>query len=136
MSAPQQETENCVAHNGSIVPIPNKDIMVQAWYQGGLSVIDFTDSENPLEIAYFDRGPISDEKLVTGGYWSAYFYEGNIYATEIARGLDVFKLIPSKFLTEGDISKASRASPIIGPKRLFNPQQQIPMTWRDNDITQ
>ena len=136
MSAPQQETENCVAHNGSIVPIPNKDIMVQAWYQGGLSVIDFTDSENPLEIAYFDRGPISDEKLVTGGYWSAYFYEGNIYATEIARGLDVFKLMPSKFLTEGDISKASRAFPIIGPKRLFNPQQQIPMTWRDNDITQ
>ena len=136
MSAPQQETENCVAHNGSIVPIPNKDIMVQAWYQGGLSVIDFTDSENPLEIAYFDRGPISDEKLVTGGYWSAYFYEGNIYATEIARGLDVFKLMPSNFLTEDDISKASRAFPIIGPKRLFNPQQQIPMTWRENAITQ
>jgi uncharacterized protein (DUF305 family) len=136
MSAPQQETENCVAHNGSIVPIPNKDIMVQAWYQGGLSVIDFTDSENPLEIAYFDRGPISDEKLITGGYWSAYFYEGNIYATEIARGLDVFKLTPSNFLTKDDISKASRAFPVIGPKRLFNPQQQIPMTWRDNDITQ
>ena len=136
MSAPQQETENCVAHNGSIVPIPNKDIMVQAWYQGGLSVIDFTDSENPLEIAYFDRGPISDEKLITGGYWSAYFYEGNIYATEIARGLDVFKLTPSNFLTKDDINKASRAFPVIGPKRLFNPQQQIPMTWRDNDITQ
>jgi len=136
MSAPQQETENCVAHNGSIVPIPNKDIMVQAWYQGGLSVIDFTDSENPIEIAYFDRGPISDKKLVTGGYWSAYFYEGNIYATEIVRGLDVFKLIPSNFLTEDDISKASDAFPIIGPKRLFNPQQQIPMTWRDNAITQ
>jgi uncharacterized protein (DUF305 family) len=136
MSAPQQETENCVAHNGSIVPIPNKDIMVQAWYQGGLSVIDFTDSENPIEIAYFDRGPISDKKLVTGGYWSAYFYEGNIYATEIVRGLDVFKLIPSNFLTEDDISKASHAFPIIGPKRLFNPQQQIPMTWRDNAITQ
>jgi uncharacterized protein (DUF305 family) len=136
MSAPQQETENCVAHNGSIVPIPNKDIMVQAWYQGGLSVIDFTDSENPLEIAYFDRGPISDEKLITGGYWSAYFYEGNIYATEIARGLDVFKLTPSNFLTKDDISKASRAFPVIGPKRLFNPQQQIPMTWRDNDNTQ
>jgi uncharacterized protein (DUF305 family) len=136
MSAPQQETENCVAHNGSIVPIPNKDIMVQAWYQGGLSVIDFTDSENPLEIAYFDRGPISDEKLITGGYWSAYFYEGNIYATEIARGLDVFKLTPSNFLTKDDISKASRAFPVMGPKRLFNPQQQIPMTWRDNDNTQ
>ena len=136
MSAPQQETENCVAHNGSIVPIPNKDIMVQAWYQGGLSVLDFTDSNNPIEIAYFDRGPISDEKLVTGGYWSAYFYEGNIYATEIARGLDVFRLTPSNFLTEDEISKAADAFPVIGPKRLFNPQQQIPMTWRKNEITQ
>ena len=136
MSAPQQETENCVAHNGSIVPIPNKDIMVQAWYQGGLSILDFTDSNNPIEIAYFDRGPISDEKLVTGGYWSAYFYEGNIYATEIARGLDVFKLTPSNFLTEDEISMATDAFPVIGPKRLFNPQQQIPMTWRKNEITQ
>jgi hypothetical protein len=131
MSAPQQETENCVAHNGSIVPIPNKDIMVQAWYQGGLSVLDFTDSENPIEIAYFDRGPISDEKLVTGGYWSAYFYEGNIYATEIARGLDVFQLTPSNFLTKDEIAAATYAFPEIGPSRLFNPQQQIPMTWRE-----
>ncbi len=131
MSAPQQETENCVAHNGSIVPIPNKDIMVQAWYQGGLSVLDFTDSENPIEIAYFDRGPISDEKLVTGGYWSAYFYEGNIYATEIARGLDVFQLTPSNFLTKDEIIAATYAFPEIGPSRLFNPQQQIPMTWRE-----
>ena len=131
MSAPQQETENCVAHNGSIVPIPNKDIMVQAWYQGGLSVLDFTDSENPIEIAYFDRGPISDEKLVTGGYWSAYFYEGNIYATEIARGLDVFQLTPSNFLTNDEITAATYAFPEIGPSRLFNPQQQIPMTWRE-----
>jgi uncharacterized protein (DUF305 family) len=131
MSAPQQETENCVAHNGSIVPIPNKDIMVQAWYQGGLSVLDFTDSENPIEIAYFDRGPISDEKLVTGGYWSAYFYEGNIYATEIARGLDVFQLTPSNFLTKDEITAATYAFPEIGPSRLFNPQQQIPMTWRE-----
>ena len=131
MSAPQQETENCVAHNGSIVPIPNKDIMVQAWYQGGLSVLDFTDSENPIEIAYFDRGPISDEKLVTGGYWSAYFYEGNIYGTEIARGLDVFQLTPSNFLTNDEITAATYAFPEIGPSRLFNPQQQIPMTWRE-----
>ena len=131
MPAPQLETENCVAHNGSIVPIPNKDIMVQAWYQGGLSVLDFTDSENPIEIAYFDRGPISDEKLVTGGYWSAYFYEGNIYATEIARGLDVFQLTPSNFLTKDEITAATYAFPEIGPSRLFNPQQQIPMTWRE-----
>ena len=83
MPAPQLETENCVAHNGSIIPIPGRDIFVQAWYQGGISVIDFTDSENPKEIAYFDRGPIDEEQLVTGGYWSVYYYEGYIYATEI-----------------------------------------------------
>ena len=131
MPAPQLETENCVAHNGSLIPVPGKDIFVQAWYQGGLSVLDFTDSENPIEIAYFDRGPISDEKLVTGGYWSAYFYEGNIYATEIARGLDVFQLTPSNFLTKDEITAATYAFPEIGPSRLFNPQQQIPMTWRE-----
>jgi hypothetical protein len=129
MSAPQQETENCVAHNGSIVPIQGKDIMVQAWYQGGLSVMDFTDSDNPIEIAYFDRGPISDEKLVVGGYWSAYYYEGYIYATEIVRGLDVFQLTSSNFLTSYEIKGAKNAYPLIGQRRLFNPQQQIPMAW-------
>lgn len=129
MSAPQQETENCVAHNGSIIPIKGKDIMVQAWYQGGISVMDFTDSENPIEIAFFDRGPISDKKLITGGYWSAYYYEGNIYASEIVRGLDVFQLTPSKFLTLDLINEAKNAYPEFGQQRLFNPQQQIPMTW-------
>ncbi|MDB2411629.1 DUF305 domain-containing protein [Gammaproteobacteria bacterium] len=129
MSAPQQETENCVAHNGSIIPIKGKDIMVQAWYQGGISVMDFTDSENPIEIAFFDRGPISDKKLITGGYWSAYYYEGNIYASEIVRGLDVFQLTPSKFLTLVLINEAKNAYPVFGQQRLFNPQQQIPMTW-------
>ena len=129
MSAPQQETENCVAHNGSIIPIKGKDIMVQAWYQGGISVMDFTDSENPIEIAFFDRGPISDKKLITGGYWSAYYYEGNIYASEIVRGLDVFQLTPSKFLTLDLINEAKNAYPVFGQQRLFNPQQQIPMTW-------
>ena len=129
MSAPQQETENCVAHNGSIIPINGKDIMVQAWYQGGISVMDFTDSQNPIEIAFFDRGPISDKKLITGGYWSAYYYEGNIYASEIVRGLDVFQLTPSKFLTLDLINEAKNAYPVFGQQRLFNPQQQIPMTW-------
>ena len=129
MSAPQQETENCVAHNGSIIPIKGKDIMVQAWYQGGISVMDFTDSENPIEIAFFDRGPISDKKLITGGYWSAYYYEGNIYASEIVRGLDVFQLTPSKFLTLDLINEAKNAYPVFGQQRLFKPQQQIPMTW-------
>ncbi|MDC0919321.1 DUF305 domain-containing protein [Gammaproteobacteria bacterium] len=129
MSAPQQETENCVAHNGSIIPIKGKDIMVQAWYQGGISLMDFTNSDNPIEIAYFDRGPISSKKLITGGYWSAYYYEGNIYASEIVRGLDVFQLTPSKFLTLDEINEAKNAYPVFGERRLFNPQQQIPMTW-------
>ena len=127
MPAPQLETENCVAHNGSIIPIPDRDIFVQAWYQGGISVMDFTDSSNPVEIGYFDRGPISENELITGGYWSAYYYEGYIYATEITRGLDVFKLLPSQFLTEDEIDAASKALPVQGPQRLFNPQQQIPL---------
>jgi hypothetical protein len=87
LPAPQSEEENCVAHNGSIVPVPGRDIFVQAWYQGGISVIDFTDSANPLEIAYFDRGPLSAENLVFGGYWSTYWYKGRIYGTETMRGL-------------------------------------------------
>ena len=128
MPAPQVETENCVAHNGSIIPIPNRDIFVQAWYQGGISIMDFTDSYNPKEIAYFDRGPINEDILTTGGYWSAYYYGGYIYGTEITRGLDVFKLIPSKYLTEKEINQALKAYPVEGPM-VFNPQQQIPMSW-------
>jgi len=127
--APQLETENCVAHNGSIVPVPGRDIFVQAWYQGGISVIDFTDSSNPLEIAYFDRGPILEDELITGGFWSVYYYQGTIYGTEITRGLDVLKLIPSEYLTENEIAAAAMAYPVIGPPRVFNPQQQVPMTW-------
>ena len=129
MPAPQLETENCVAHNGSIVPIPGRDIFVQAWYQGGISLIDFTDSSNPIEIAYFDRGPIDGDQLVTGGYWSVYYYEGYIYATEIIRGLDVFKLVPSEFISEQEIAAATKAYPAQGYERVFNPQQQIPMAW-------
>jgi uncharacterized protein (DUF305 family) len=128
MPAPQLETENCVAHNGSIIPIPNRDIFVQAWYQGGISVVDFTDSSNPQEIAYFDRGPILEDILITGGYWSSYYYDGYIYGTEITRGLDVFKLVPSEYLNKEEIELAAKAIPIIGPN-VFNPQQQIPLTW-------
>ena len=87
MPAPQTEQENCVAHNGSLIPVPGRDIMVQAWYQGGLSVFDFTDSSKPVEIAFFDRGPLDAKNLITGGYWSTYWYNGHIYGTEIARGL-------------------------------------------------
>ena len=129
MPAPQKETENCVAHNGAIIPVPGRDIFVQAWYQGGISIIDFTDSSNPVEIAYFDRGPILEDELITGGFWSVYYYEGTIYGTEITRGLDVFKLLPSEFLSANEIKAAELAYPKIGSKRLFNPQQQIPMAW-------
>ena len=132
--APQLETENCVAHNGSIIPVPGRDIFIQAWYQGGISVIDFTDSTNPIEIAYFDRGPIHEKELLTGGFWSVYYYQGTIYGTEIARGLDVLKLLPSEFLSANEIAAAALAYPAMGPSKLFNPQQQIPMAWPDMPI--
>lgn len=106
MPAAQSDTENCVAHNGSLVPVPGRDIEVQAWYQGGVSVMDFTDPEHPFEIAYFDRGPIDPKMLVLGGEWSAYWYNGYIYGSEIARGLDVFELTPTKFLTQNEIDAA------------------------------
>ena len=125
MPAPQSKTENCVAHNGSIIPVPGRDIFVQAWYQGGLSIIDFTDSANPIEIAYFDRGPIDDTDLVTGGYWSTYWYQGRIYGTEIIRGIDVFALTPSEHLSANEIAAAEMAN----QGGLFNPQQQFPVTW-------
>jgi hypothetical protein len=106
MPAAQGDTENCVAHNGSLIPVPGRDIEVQAWYQGGVSIVDFTDAEHPFEIAYFDRGPIDPRVLVLGGEWSAYWYNGNIYGSEIARGLDVFELTPTKFLTQNEINAA------------------------------
>jgi hypothetical protein len=106
LPAAQGDSENCVAHNGSLIPIPGRDIEVQAWYQGGISVMDFTDSAHPVEIAYFDRGPIYPNMLVLGGSWSAYWYNGHIYSSEIARGLDIFKLTPTKFLTQNEIDAA------------------------------
>ncbi|MDX1643141.1 MAG: DUF305 domain-containing protein, partial [Thermoanaerobaculia bacterium] len=125
MPAPQLEEENCVAHNGSIVPVPGRDIFVQAWYQGGISVVDFTDSADPVEIAYFDRGPVDEETLVLGGFWSTYWYHGRIYGTEIVRGLDVLKLLPSEYLSEHEIAAAELAD----QGRRFNPQQQSPVRW-------
>jgi len=125
MPAPQSEQENCVAHNGSIVPVPGRDIFVQAWYQGGISVMDFTDSANPVEIAYFDRGPIDAEELILGGYWSTYWYRGRIYGTEITRGIDVLELLPSDYLSANEIAAAS----IADQGELFNPQQQFRVTW-------
>jgi len=130
MPAPQTDTENCVAHNGSLVPVPGRDIFVQAWYQGGISVIDFTDSSNPREIAFFDRGPIHEEELILGGYWSAYWYAGSIYGTEIARGLDVFTLSPSDFLSENEIAAASFPAPNL----VVNAQKQERYVWPDEPV--
>jgi hypothetical protein len=107
MPAAQTDQENCVAHNGSLVPVPGRDIKVQAWYQGGISVMDFTDPAKPFEIAYFDRGPIDANVLVMGGSWSAYWYNGYIYSSEIARGLDIFELTPTKYLTQNEIDAAN-----------------------------
>jgi len=124
LPAAQGDTENCVAHNGSLVPVPGRDIEVQAWYQGGISVVDFTDAAHPFEIAYFDRGPIDPKMLVLGGDWSAYWYNGYIYGSEIARGLDVFELSPSKFLTQNEIdaAKAVRVTEL-------NVQNQQKIVW-------
>ena len=125
LPAPQSEEENCVAHNGSIVPVPGRDIFVQAWYQGGVSVIDFTDSANPVEIAYFDRGPLDADNLIFGGYWSTYWYNGFIYGTETVRGIDVLALEPSEFLTANEIAAAT----VADYDGVFNPQQQFPVSW-------
>jgi hypothetical protein len=124
LPAAQADTANCVAHNGSLIPVPGRDIEVQAWYQGGVSVVDFTDAAKPFEIAYFDRGPIDPKMLVLGGEWSAYWYNGSIYGSEIARGLDVFELTPSKFLTQNEIdaAKAVRVSEL-------NVQNQQKIAW-------
>jgi hypothetical protein len=124
MPAPQTDFENCVAHNGSIIPVPGRDIMVQAWYQGGLSVFDFTDSKNAVEIAYFDRGPVYADKLVIGGFWSTYYYNGFLYGSEIMRGLDVFKLLPTEALTQNEIDAAA-----LVKQTELNVQQQQRLTW-------
>jgi hypothetical protein len=124
MPAAQSDTENCVAHNGSLVPIPGRDIKVQAWYQGGISVMDFTDEAKPVEIAYFDRGPIDPKMLVLGGPWSSYWYNGHIYSSEIARGLDVFELSTSEFLTQNEIDAAKTVR-----VAALNVQNQERIVW-------
>ncbi|MGB7027814.1 MAG: hypothetical protein WBD72_11035, partial [Candidatus Acidiferrum sp.] len=127
LPAAQGDTENCVAHNGSLIPVPGRDIEVQAWYQGGVSVMDFTDTAHPFEIAYFDRGPIDPKMLVLGGDWSAYWYNGYIYGSEIARGLDVFELKPSKFLTQNEIEAAKTVR-----VDTLNVQNQQKIEWPAN----
>jgi hypothetical protein len=124
LPAAQTEMENCVAHNGSLIPVPGRDILVQGWYQGGVSVFDFTDGAHATEIAYFDRGPIDANTLVTGGDWSAYWYNGHIFGSEIARGLDIFALKPSQYLSQNEIDAASQVR--IGTS---NPSDQPSLTW-------
>jgi hypothetical protein len=124
MPAPQTSQENCVAHNGSLIPIPGRDVMVQSWYQGGISVFDWTDPKHPKEIAYFDRGPMDSTKLVDAGYWSSYWYNGHIVASEISRGLDIFDLAPSAFLTQNEIDAAKSVT-----FDHFNAQEQPKLVW-------
>jgi hypothetical protein len=129
MPAPQTDLENCVAHNGSLVPVPGRDIFVQAWYQGGVSMVDFTDPSHPFEIAYFDRGPLDAVKRGTGGFWSAYWYNGYIYGSEIARGVDVFRMMPSKFITQEEIDAANQVH-----FDILNVQSQPRIVWPQNLI--
>jgi hypothetical protein len=129
MPAPQTELENCVAHNGSLIPIPGRDIFVQAWYQGGVSVVDFTDTAHPVEIAYFDRGPLDAAKRSMGGYWSAYWYNGYIYGSEIARGVDIFKLAPNKYITQNEIDASNQVH-----FDELNVQNQPKIIWPRNFV--
>jgi hypothetical protein len=123
LPAPQTAQENCVAHNGSLVPVPGRDIMAQAWYQGGVSVFDFTDPNHPVEIAFFDRGPM-DTTLALGGHWSSYWYNGHIIASEIGRGLDVFDLKPSASLSQNELDAAK-----LVRFDQYNAQDQQKFVW-------
>jgi hypothetical protein len=124
MPAAQTDQENCVAHNGSLIPVPGRDIKVQGWYQGGISIFEWTDSRNPVEIAYFDRGPLDGDRLVLGGSWSAYWHNGYIYSSEIARGFDVLELVPNAWLTQNEIDAARTVQ-----FDYFNVQQQQRFEW-------
>ena len=124
MPAPQTPQENCVAHNGSLIPVPDRDIMVQSWYQGGISVFDWTDPNNPVEIAYHDRGPIDSTRFQMGGSWSVYWYNGVIVNSEIARGLDIFELEPNPYLTKNEIAAANTVT-----FEQLNPQGQPKYDW-------
>ncbi len=124
ITAAQTPEENCVAHNGSLIPIPGRDVMVQAWYQGGISIFDWTDVANPVEIAYQDRGPVNPDRMVMGGSWSVYWYNGLIVSSEIARGLDIFELEPSEYLSENEIAAANTVT-----LDYLNAQGQPTFVW-------
>ncbi|MGH7585521.1 MAG: LVIVD repeat-containing protein [Gemmatimonadales bacterium] len=124
LPAAQTSLENCVAHNGSLIPIPGRDVMVQAWYQGGISVFDWTDPAHPREIAFFDRGPVDSTRMAGGGSWSAYWYNGVIVSSEISRGLDIFELAPSPFMSQNEIDAAKSVR-----FDYFNTQGQRKFVW-------
>jgi hypothetical protein len=124
LPAPQTSQENCVAHNGSLIPIPGRDVMAQAWYQGGISVFDWSDAADPREIAFFDRGPIDSTKNVLGGSWSVYWYNGVLVSSEIVRGLDIFELTPSKFISQNEIDAAKTVH-----FEYLNTQGQPKLVW-------
>ena len=129
LPAAQGDSENCVAHNGSLVPVPGRDLKIQAWYQGGISLMDFTDAANPMEIAYFDRGALDPKTLILGGSWSAYWYNGSIYSSEIARGLDIFELTPTQYLTQNEIDAAKTIQ-----VAQLNVQSQQKIEWSNKLI--
>ena len=145
LPAAQTDQENCVAHNGSLIPVPGRDLKVQSWYQGGISVMDFTDPAKPMEVAYFDRGPINGERLISGGTWSAYWYNGFIYSSEIARGLDVLELVPNKFLTQNEIDAARQVrvaelnvqnqERIVWPRNLTTAKAYVDQLERSNALS-
>jgi hypothetical protein len=124
IAAAQENTENCVAHNGSLIPVPGRDLFVQGWYQGGVSIIDFTDPAHPFEIAYFDRGPMSATELQLSGQWATYWYNGYLYGSEIGRGLDILELVPSQYLSKNEIAAAK----LIKVEQL-NAQNQEKLVW-------
>ena len=124
LPAPQTTLENCVAHNGSLIPIPGREIMVQGWYQGGLSVFEWTDPAHPKEIAFFDRGPVDPDRMVMGGSWSVYWYNGLIVSSEIARGLDILELMPNGLLSQNEIDAAKTVR-----WDYLNAQEQRKIVW-------
>ena len=122
--APQTSLENCVAHNGSLIPIPGREVMVQGWYQGGISVFDWTDVSHPKEIAFFDRGPLDATRMIQAGSWSVYWYNGLIVSSEIARGLDVFELLPSGLISQNELDAAKTVR-----FDYLNAQEQRKIVW-------
>ena len=129
MPAAQTQFENCVAHNGSLIPVPGREIMVQAWYQGGVSVFDWTDPAHPKEIAFFDRGPVDSTKMGNGGAWSSYWYNGVIVSSEIGRGLDIFALSANPMLTQNELDAAN-----LMHYDYLNVQGQQKFTWPANVV--